>query len=290
MEILKNIFQQIKDFLDYKIFSLGSNEITLWKLTVFILSIILLIIAANIIVRLLKNKILPKRKLDLGMRYAIANLFRIFFIATGLIIIVSTAGVDMSILTVLFGTLGIGIGFGLQSVFSNFISGIIILIEHPVKFGDRIEIGDTSGNVIKISARAITILTNDNINIIVPNSDFINKEVINWSHNDKVIRFRIPIGVSYSSDVRLVEKLLLEVALENEDVLKDPASVVRFINFGESSLNFELRIWTTAQIQKQGKITSDLNFGILEKLSQNNIVIPFPQRDVHVINSKKIKN
>jgi small-conductance mechanosensitive channel len=224
------------------------------------------------------------------MRYAIANLFRIFFIATGLIIIVSTAGVDMSILTVLFGTLGIGIGFGLQSVFSNFISGIIILIEHPVKFGDRIEIGDTSGNVIKISARAITILTNDNINIIVPNSDFINKEVINWSHNDKVIRFRIPIGVSYSSDVRLVEKLLLEVALENEDVLKDPASVVRFINFGESSLNFELRIWTTAQIQKQGKITSDLNFGILEKLSQNNIVIPFPQRDVHVINSKKIKN
>jgi small-conductance mechanosensitive channel len=288
MEILKNIFQQIKDFLDYKIFSLGSNEITLWKLTVFILSIILLIIAANIIVRLLKNKILPKRKLDLGMRYAIANLFRIFFIATGLIIIVSTAGVDMSILTVLFGTLGIGIGFGLQSVFSNFISGIIILIEHPVKFGDRIEIGDTSGNVIKISARAITILTNDNINIIVPNSDFINKEVINWSHNDKVIRFRIPIGVSYSSDVRLVEKLLLEVALENEDVLKDPASVVRFINFGESSLNFELRIWTTAQIQKQGKITSDLNFGILEKLSQNNIIIPFPQRDVHVINSKKI--
>jgi small-conductance mechanosensitive channel len=286
METLKNIFQQIKDFLDYKILTLGNNEITLWKLTVFTLSIILLFLASNIIVRLLKNKILPKRKLDLGIRYAIANLFRIGFITIGIIIIVSTAGVDMSILTILFGTLGIGIGFGLQSVFSNFISGIIILIEHPVKFGDRIEIGDTSGNVVKISARAITILTNDNINIIVPNSDFINKEVINWSHNDNVVRFRIPIAVSFSSDVRLVEKLLLEVALENEDVLKDPDSVVRFINFGESALNFELRIWTTAQIHKQGKITSDLNFAILEKLSQNNIIIPFPQRDVHVINSK----
>jgi small-conductance mechanosensitive channel len=283
MDTLKNIFQQIKDFLGYRIFTLGDNEITLWKLTVFILSIILLIVATNIIVRLLKNKILPKRKLDLGMRYAIANLFRICFITIGIIIIVSTAGVDMSIVTILFGTLGIGIGFGLQSVFSNFISGIIILIEHPVKFGDRIEVGNASGNVVKISARAITILTNDNINIIVPNSDFINKEVINWSHNDKVIRFRIPIGVSYSSDVRLV---LLEVALENEDVLKDPASVVRFINFGESSLNFELRIWTTAQIHKQGKITSDLNFAIFEKLLQNDIKIPFPQRDLHIIQSE----
>jgi small-conductance mechanosensitive channel len=286
METLKKIFQQIKDFLDYKIFTLGDNDITLWKLTVFILSIILLVIAANIIVRLLKNKVLPKRKLDLGMRYAIANLFRIFFITTGMIIIVSTAGVDISVLTVLFGTLGIGIGFGLQSIFSNFISGIIILIERPVKVGDRIEIGDTSGNVIKISARAITILTNDNINIIVPNSDFINKEVINWSHNDTLIRFRIPLGVSYTSDVRLVEKLLLEVADENEDVLKEPASVVRFINFEESSLKFELRIWTTSLIHKQGKITSDLNFAIKEKLSLNNIIFPFPQRDVHLINSK----
>lgn len=286
METLKYIFQQIKDFLDYKIFTLGNNEITFWKLTIFILSIIFLIVGVNIVTRLLKNKVLPKGNLDLGMRYSIANLFRLFLITIGIIIIVSTSGVDMSVLTILFGTLGIGIGFGLQSVFSNFISGIIILIERPVKVGDRIEIGDTSGDVIEISFRATTILTNDNINIIVPNSDFINKEVINWSHNDKVVRFKIPIGVSYLSDVRLVEKLLLEVALENEDVLKGLPSVVRFINFGESSLNFELRIWTTTLIHKQGKITSDLNFAILEKLLQNNIVIPFPQRDVHIINSK----
>ena len=286
METLKYIFQQIKDFLDYKIFTLGNNEITFWKLTIFILSIIFLIVGVNIVTRLLKNKVLPKGNLDLGMRYSIANLFRLFLITIGIIIIVSTSGVDMSVLTILFGTLGIGIGFGLQSVFSNFISGIIILIERPVKVGDRIEIGDTSGDVIEISFRATTILTNDNINIIVPNSDFINKEVINWSHNDKVVRFKIPIGVSYLSDVRLVEKLLLEVALENEDVLKGLPSVVRFINFGESSLNFELRIWTTTLIHKQGKITSDLNFAILEKLLQNNIVIPFPQRDIHIINSK----
>jgi small-conductance mechanosensitive channel len=101
-----------------------------------------------------------------------------------------------------------------------------------------------------------------------------------------LIRFRIPLGVSYTSDVRLVEKLLLEVADENEDVLKEPASVVRFINFEESSLKFELRIWTTSLIHKQGKITSDLNFAIKEKLSLNNIIFPFPQRDVHLINSK----
>lgn len=286
MDTVKYIFQQIKDFLDYKIFTLGNNEITFWKLTFFIFSIVFLIIGVNIVTRLLKNKVLPKGNLDLGMRYSIANLVRLFLITIGIIIIISTSGVDMSILTILFGTLGIGIGFGLQSVFSNFISGIIILIERPVKVGDRIEIGDTSGDVIDISFRATTILTNDNINIIVPNSDFINKEVINWSHNDKVVRFKIPIGVSYLSDVRLVEKLLLEVAHENEDVHKGINSVVRFINFGDSSLNFELRIWTTTLIHKQGKITSDLNFAILEKLLQNNIVIPFPQRDVHIIDTK----
>ncbi len=286
MDTVKYIFQQIKNFLDYKIFTLGNNEITFWKLTFFIFSIVFLIVGVNIVTRLLKNKVLPKGNLDLGMRYSIANLVRLFLITIGIIIIISTSGVDMSVLTILFGTLGIGIGFGLQSVFSNFISGIIILIERPVKVGDRIEIGDTSGDVIDISFRATTILTNDNINIIVPNSDFINKEVINWSHNDKVVRFKIPIGVSYLSDVRLVEKLLLEVAHENEDVHKEINSVVRFINFGDSSLNFELRIWTTTLIHKQGKITSDLNFAILEKLLQNNIVIPFPQRDVHIIDTK----
>jgi small-conductance mechanosensitive channel len=279
------MIQQIKNIQNYKIFTLGNNEITVWKLTLFIAAIILLFIVTNIAARLLQNKVLPKKKLGIGMRYAISNLFKIFFISLGLIIIISTSGIDMSVLTVLFGTLGIGIGFGLQGVFGNFISGVIILLERPIKVGDRIEIGDTSGDVMEISARATTILTNDNTNIIIPNSDFINKEVINWSHNDKVIRFRIPLGVSYSSDVRLVEKLLLEVADENPDVLKSPASVVRFINFGDSALKFELRIWTTSLIHKQGKITSDLNFAVLEKLTLNNIVIPFPQRDVHLINS-----
>jgi len=280
------MFQQITDLQDYKIFTLGNNEITVWKLTIFILAIILLVIVVNIFAKLLQNKILPKKKLDIGMRYAIANLFKIFFIVLGLIIIISTSGIDMSILTVLFGTLGIGIGFGLQGVFSNFISGIIIYLERPIKVGDRIRIGDTSGDVMKISARATTILTNDNINIIIPNSDFINKEVINWSYNDKVIRFSIPLDVAYSSDERLVEKLLLEVANENTDVLKEPASVVRFISFEESSIKFELRIWTTSLIQKQGKITSDLNFAIKEKLTLNNITFPFPRRDVRIINPK----
>jgi small-conductance mechanosensitive channel len=244
----------------------------------------MLVIASGIISRLLKNKVLTRYKMDVGLREAIGKLFKYVLIFLGIIIIFSTVGVDLSAFTVLLGTLGVGIGFGLQNITANFVSGISLLIERPVKVGDRIEVGETSGDVVKIGLRATIILTNDNIAIIVPNSDFITKEVINWSYNEKDVRLRIPVGVSYASDVRLVEKLLLEVAASNADVLKAPAPAVRFTGLGDSALKFELRIWTTSLSHRPGKITSDLYFGIFETLKNNDIEIPFPQRVVHINN------
>ncbi len=286
METLKNIYHQIKDFLSFNLFSIEGNIITLWEIIISIILIILLAVIVTRVSNILENRTFAKKKLGKGVSHAIAMLFKYILITIGTIIILSSAGINLSVLTVLLGTLGVGIGFGLQSITSNFISGIIILFGRPIKVGDRIEIGNTSGDVMKISTRATTILTNDNIAIIVPNSDLINKEVINWSYNDRMVRFKIPVGVAYSSDVRLVEKLLLEVAHENPNSLRDPEPVVRFINFGDNALNFELRVWTTTLIHRQGKITSELNFGIFEKFQKHNIVIPLPQIEVRMKNEE----
>jgi small-conductance mechanosensitive channel len=286
METLTDTYQQIKEFLSFKLITIDGNTITLWTIISIIILIIILVIIVTQVSKLLEKRIFVKKKIDLGVGHGIVILFKYLSITIGIIIILSSSGINLSILTVLLGTLGVGIGFGLQSITSNFISGIIILFESHLKVGDRIEVGNTSGDVVKIATRATTILTNDNIAIIVPNSNFINKEVINWSYNDRLVRFKIPIRVAFTSDVRLVEKLLLEVAEENVNALKNPEPVIRFINFGDSGLNFELRVWTTSLIHRQGKITSELNFGIFEKFKTHNIMIPFPQMEVEIRNPK----
>jgi small-conductance mechanosensitive channel len=182
----------------------------------------------------------------------------------------------------------VGIGFGLQTIASNFISGIIILLERPIKVGDRVEVGNIDGQVVAIGARATTVITNDNIAVIVPNSYFISEPVINWTQNDPRVRFKIPVGVAYGSDLRLVAQLLLQVARENPDVLDDPVPVVRLMAFGDSAVEFELRVWSTSLVHKRGKLISDLNFAIYEIFQQHGIEIPFPQREVHVRSAERI--
>jgi small-conductance mechanosensitive channel len=189
---------------------------------------------------------------------------------------------------VVFGLLSVGIGFGLQHVASNFVSGLIILFERPIKIGDRITIGDVWGDVVNISLRATLIRTVDNISIIVPNSEFITSRVINWSHRDPKVRVHIPVGVAYGSDVPLVIKSLLEVAKNHPEVMKDPAPKVWFAEFGDSSLNFELLIWTLDP-KKRPDVLSELNRGIDDIFRKNKIEIPFPQRDLHVRSSVPIQ-
>jgi small-conductance mechanosensitive channel len=191
----------------------------------------------------------------------------------------------------LAGAVGIGVGFGLQNIASNFISGLIILFERPVQVGDRIEIENVNGKVISIGARSTIVRTNDNITIIVPNSKFISENVINWSFEGKRIRFRVPVGVAYNADINLAKKLLLRVADENGDVLKEPKPSVRFIRFGESSIDLELWVWSKEKLQRKAAFISDLNFAIWEKFRSNNVEIPFPQTDLHIRSGKlKVEN
>jgi small-conductance mechanosensitive channel len=289
MESLKGVWESVIDFLTKvgelfttNLFDLGNSKITLGTIIYFLVSFIILTFLAKRFRNLLVNKILVKANMEKGARNSIGLITRVMIMFIGSIFIIQSAGIDMSSLSLLAGALGVGIGFGLQNITDNFISGIIILFEKPIKVGDRIVVGDTEGDVINISVRATTILTNENVSIIVPNSEFISSRVINWSHNDRNIRFDIPVGVSYKEDPEEVRKVLMKVAGENTHVLKHPSPHVFFDEFGDSSLNFTLAIWTSTHTDKPRRLKTELYFAIFEMFKEKGIEIPFPQRDVYI--------
>jgi len=200
----------------------------------------------------------------------------------GAVIAMQNAGIDLSALAVFAGAIGVGLGFGLQDIAKNFVSGIILLLERPIEIGDRVEVGKVAGSVRQIRARSTTVVTNDNIAIIIPNSKFVSDTVVNWSHGDPKVRFRIPIGVAYGSDIDKVTALLLEIARRHPHALKDPEPKVYFDGFGDSSLNFELGVWTEEMTFRPRSFRSDLNLAIEKAFRENGIEIPFPQRDIHL--------
>lgn len=281
MTSLAEFFQDIRNALDVRLFNLGDTPITLWTVLYLLIALAMLIVVSGWIRRWVTNRLLGTR-LDLGLRMAVGTVARYLILVVGAVIILQTAGIDLTALNVLAGAVGIGVGFGLQNIANNFMSGLIILFERPIKVGDRIEVGEVNGVVQAINTRSTTVVTNDNIAIIIPNAKLIQENVINWSYTDSKIRFHIPVGVSYGSDVRLVERLLLEAGAENEDVLSSPGPMVWFRGFGDSSLDFELRVWTQSLIHRPNELKSALNFAILEKFRGAGVQIPFPQRDVHV--------
>jgi small-conductance mechanosensitive channel len=265
------------------LFQLGQTPVSLATMVEFIAVITLVVLLSRLIRRLLRTRVLARTKLDVGQQYAIARIASYVVLVIGLLISAETFGVKLSSLAVVAGALGVGIGFGLQNIVSNFVSGLVILAERPIQIGDRIDLGNnTVGKVMRIGARATHVLTNDNIMVIVPNSEFISSRVVNWTHIDPRVRLRISVGVSYRSDPHLVEKLLLEIAEGNPGVLKNPVPTVVFKEFGESSLTFELRVWSDDMAHRPGTLESQLNFAIWDKFKEHGIEIPFPQRDLHL--------
>lgn len=281
---MSDFFDFFSRLLHYNLFPLGEARITPLSLIYVIGFSILLFWASKKLRDLLTSRLLAKTHLDPGAQMAIGTVSRYAILFLGFIVILQTVGINLTTLNVLAGAVGIGVGFGLQNVASNFIAGIIILFERPVKIGDRIEVDGSDGKVVSVGARSTVIKTNDNITIIVPNGKLITEDVINWSYDSRNprIRLRVPVGVSYDSDVALVKRLLLEVGNENPDVLQDPAPTVRLLEFGDNSLNFELWVWSKAKLHRKTVLLSDLNFAIWEKFKANNIEIPFPQRDLNI--------
>ncbi len=232
--------------------------------------------------RFLFNRLLAQSGLDRSLQYAIAQVVSNIVLVVGIVIVLENTGIHLAALAVFAGAVGVGVGFGLQNIASNFISGLVILAERPITIGDRIEVAGIAGQVEHIRARSTVIRTNDNIMMIVPNTKFIDSPVTNWTYGDRRVRFRIPIGVAYGSDVTKVRELLLAVALENPHTLKDPAPNVFLEQFGDNSIDFKLMVWSSEMSARPSRYRSDLNFAIAQKFREAGIEFPFPQRDVHI--------
>ncbi len=232
--------------------------------------------------RFLFNRFLVDSGLDRSLQYAIAQIVSNLVLVIGVFVVLENTGIHLGALTVFAGAVGVGVGFGLQNIASNFISGLVILAERPIAIGDRVEVGGIVGQVQQIRARSTVVVTNDNIATIVPNTKFIDSPVTNWTYGDPRVRFRIPVGVAYGSDVEKVTEALIAAGAESPHTLKEPAPSVFFEGFGESALNFELVVWSSEMSYRPRRYQSDLNFAIERKLREAGIAIPFPQRDLHI--------
>ena len=262
-------------------FEIGSQNITLGLIITATVLLYGSYITSWTIQSLLLDEILPRRQMDRGVQISITRLIHYALVLLGFILAVMALGVELTNLTILGGAFGIGIGFGLQAIVNNFASGLILLFERPVKIGDTIELGEQWGVIKKLGLRATVVQTYDNAEIVVPNSDLISNQVTNWTLAERRVRIKVNVGVAYGSDVGLVLQILMECAEENELIIKDPAPQALFMGFGDSSLDFELRVWV-ADFADRRIVPSDLHQAIDRKFRQSNIEIPFPQRDLHV--------
>ncbi len=241
--------------------------------------------------RFLFNRLLAQSGLDRSLQYAIAQVVSNIVLVIGIVIVLENTGIHLAALAVFAGAVGVGVGFGLQNIASNFISGLVILAERPITIGDRVEVAGIAGQVEHIRARSTVIRTNDNIMMIVPNTKFIDSPVTNWTYGDRRVRFRIPVGVAYGSDVNKVRDALLAVAHENPHTLKEPAPSVFLKQFGDSSIDFQLMVWSSEMSARPSRYRSDLNFAIAEKFREAGIEMPFPQRDLHIRSGElKVEN
>ncbi|MDT8377860.1 MAG: mechanosensitive ion channel, partial [Desulfotignum sp.] len=263
-------------------YTLGKLQLSLSSLMFAFVVILMTYAVVRIWKQVMAEKILKRSGLSTGARESILTLSGYVVWALGILLSLTAFGLNTTSLAVVFGALSIGLGFGLQNIFNNFISGLILLFERPIQVGDVVEVGGTWGEVLKINVRSTLVQTYDNSTLIIPNSEFISSRVTNWSHKDPYIRRDLMVGVAYGSDTALVERLLMKAADHVKEVVQYPKKpVVQFIDFGQSSLDFRLRFWST--INDFLTAETRLRFEIDRLFREHDVVIPFPQRDIHLI-------
>jgi small-conductance mechanosensitive channel len=269
-----------KSFFAYTLFAGDKVNITIQK--IFMLVVIIFIVRLIVVVfDFLMNRKIERDHIDYGKGQSLLQIMRYLIWIAGIIIGLSAIDIKITFFIASISALLVGVGFGLQHIFNDFFSGIIILFDGSIKVNDVVQVGDVVGEVKEIGMRATKIRNRDNIVLIIPNSKFTSDNVINWSLMDHKTRFNVEVGVAYGSDVRLVESVLLQCANEVKDIERKPQPFVRFEDFGDSALIFKIFFWTRKSFYVENT-RSDLRFFIDQKFRENNITIPFPQRDIHV--------
>jgi small-conductance mechanosensitive channel len=281
LDILDLLEKTIK-FMNSSIIVISGVKISILLIIKSSLALIILIWIMKLISNSLNHKFHNAKSLTPSQKVLFNKLSNIIVYTIGIIIILNILGIDLKALTIFSGAVGLGIGFGLQKVFSNFISGIILLLDKSVKPGDVIAIGDKYGWVNSLGARCVSVLTRDGKEHLIPNENLITSEVENWSYSDQNIRLHIPIGVAYNSDIHLVRKLLLQAVVGHPRILQTPNPVCFITDFGDNSINHEIRAWISDPEKGMTNVRSDIYYRIWDLFKEHNISIPFPQRDINI--------
>ena len=284
---LQDILSAAQDILEIEIFSVQGDPVTVGSLTVFFFFFIGFLILGSIVRRVLQGKILERFDLAPGIQFTLARVTQYVIVVLGVLISFQFLEINLTSLAVIFGLLSVGIGFGLQNITANFISGLIIMFERPISVGDRVEVDGKEGDVTEINIRSTKIRTLNNTSIIVPNTKFVENDVINYSHGDSTFRLDINVGVAYSSNLDTVLKALNEVAAEHPKVMNFPKYQVHLTEFGDSAWEMQLRVWIP-NVKDRYILRNELNQAIVRKFADYSIEIPFPQRDLHVRSSVEL--
>ena len=275
------IVEWIRSVAQFPLTKIFGTEVTPGRIALAFLVVVAFYSVSWGLKRLIRGRLSGRLRVDQRVLYASLQIQHWLLVFVGFFLALQVLGFNLTSLAVAAGFLGVGIGLGLKNVVANFVAGILLLFEQALAVGDRVEVSGHYGDVQKITMRATEIRTRDNITIIVPNSRFIDSEVINWSHGDPRVREHVRVGVAHGSDVELVRDTLLRAAAEHPRVMKDPQPRVWFLDFGESSLIFELLIWISEPLGRQ-QIRSDIHFSINRIFREVGIRLPFPQMDLHV--------
>lgn len=272
----------VLDGLDGMAMQMGQKRVSVLAVGKLVLAVAVLWMLALWIARLIENRISQAAYVNAGMQVALVKLSKFLLLVLAFMLALDAVGIDLTALTVFGGALGVGLGFGLQRIASNFISGFIVLFDRSIRPGDVITIGDKFGWVQELRARYVVVRDRDGVDRLIPNETLITNEVINWSFGDRNVRLKIPVSISYDNDPEQALALLLEAAKTNPRVLAEPAPGTRLIEFGDSGIKLELRVWIQDPESGLASVRSDINLAIWRAFKAAGIVIPYPQRDLHI--------
>lgn len=286
---LEKFWSVVHEIWNFEIFSVSGRSIRISNIIIALLFLIVGIVISSLIGRLLRKLMIKRFHLTEGPAHSIQSLSFYLLLVGFVLFAMNIANIPLTIFTIAGGAIAIGVGFGSQNIMNNFISGIILLIERPIRAGDIINLEGTYGTIQSIGTRSTKIRTFDNIDIIVPNSSFLEKNVVNWTLGDDIVRTVVSVGVVYGSPTEKVRDIILQVVKEHPDIRKSPEPFVLFTEFADSSLNFEVYFWVRIKtIFSIKKVQSDIRYRIDSLFRENKIVIAFPQRDVHLDTTKPI--
>ena len=272
--------------LDDLAVNFGESRLSVLSILKLLFAIVVFFMIANWLSRLIETQARRSQHINPGMRVIISKISKFSLYGLAALFAMKSVGVDLTVFAVFSGAMGVGIGFGLQKIFSNFISGFILVFDRSIRPGDVISIGDRFGWVQSLNARYVVVRDRDGVETLIPNENLITSEVTNWSYSDRAVRQRIPIQISYDDDPEQAMQVLLDAAKDKSRVLTKPEPAARLLGFGDNGIDLELRIWINDPEEGVANVVSEVNLAIWKSFKENNISIPFPQRDVRIISGE----